>query len=87
MDDPGGLTSLADQRIGDPDPGEKPPRFKFLDIAASAHGFERPGEDRTDNLAEGTRKCIGVHHSPTNAAPSPLGPALTCELIGRATEI
>ena len=78
MDVPGRLTPLAGHRIGDADPDKKPTRFEFLYVAVSAYGFERTGEDRTDNLAERTRKYIGVHHSPTNAAPRPLmtGPDL-----------
>ena len=69
MGDPGGLTPLAGQRIGDADPDQKPPQFGSLHLAAGMHGFEHAGEDRADNLDKGTRKCIGVHHSPTNATP------------------
>ena len=35
------------------------------------HPDKRPGGDRTDYLTKRTQMCIGVHHSPTNAAPAP----------------
>ncbi len=67
MDGPRRLSSRAGQRIGDADPDKEPSWFEFSDVAASAHGFERTGKDRTDTLAGMARKCIGVHFSAANA--------------------
>ena len=67
MDGPRRLSPRASQRIGDADPDKEPSWFEFSDVAASAHGFERTGKDRTDTLAGMARKCIGVHFSAANA--------------------
>ena len=54
------------------------PRFNFLDVAASAHRFERTGGDRMDNLTERTRKCIGVNHPQYG---TPASKNLTCVFL------
>ncbi len=67
MDSPRRLAPLTSQRISDADPDKEPSWFEFSDVAASTHGFEGTGEDRTDTLAGMVPKCIGVHSCAANA--------------------
>ena len=87
MDGPRRLSSRAGQRIGDADPDKEPSWFEFSDVAASAHGFERTGKDRTDTLAGMARKCIGVHYSTTNAEGRPRKTDPDLRLLGGGGKI